>query len=271
MDPAPRPQELAFVYRIFTWLPIHPAPPFQVRKIGCHRDLSFPDAEATLRGRYRTDFGSNADLRAIFVGQPTRQAEDRLKELLRPYHLTNELYACADTAELDAAIAAAFEELSVPEADAYRTDVSDKKLARLEKDLEAQEAFRRELLARKAEEQRLALDRERIGADEAAKKRKALEDERIAAEAREEAKRATPLEWIAANVIKHPNAYVELYKLWADFRASLPLAQRKKHNAGLFKEKAHDFMVAGGGIHVSSTTINGKTVDNAVRGYERVL
>ena len=79
------------------------------------------------------------------------------------------------------------------------------------------------------------------------------------------------VEWIAANVIKQPNAYVEVTKLWNDFRASLPITQRKQVNAGRFKEKAQDFMVSGGGTHFAAKKVDGKTITNVVSGYDRVL
>ena len=79
------------------------------------------------------------------------------------------------------------------------------------------------------------------------------------------------IEWIAANVVQQPNSYVEVTKLWNDFRASLPPAQRKKASAGCFKEKAKDFMLTGGGMHFDSKSIGGTTVNNVITGYERVL
>ena len=77
------------------------------------------------------------------------------------------------------------------------------------------------------------------------------------------------LEWLAANVAKDDgkDAYVDLTRLWGAFKASIPTsAQRKKLNAGRFKEKAIAFMIDGSHFE-GSTTIGGKKVSNVVRGY----
>ena len=78
------------------------------------------------------------------------------------------------------------------------------------------------------------------------------------------------LEWIAANVTKSDaTTYVEVAKLWGDFKASLPVAQRKKFSAARFKQKAIDYMADG--IHMDKTTLQGKSLNNIVKGYSQLL